>query len=362
MKRFLVITLLFSIALPPRFLARQAPSSPASALASVQVRALLESSDSRGKAWGAFLAAQGKMRELEPQLRKNLEAHLNPRTLQEQLILDTTLDAFIQFGSDSLPFDLLQSIYSRKPEPALILLAAPNRPKPQVDEFLLKVLNEESGRPGLKWFAAADLLLNHRAPGFVAAILRDLKISGRVLICDSARNCVRKDSPGGIAGSIFGSLLEPGYPPWPNYLLVKPNMASPLPPVHFIRGPDFSTSMAYIRYLEGDGGHSGCPLCGFSALTTAPTTKDRMTYIAAAAGPNLRTPIKDDERLEIQWRNRQDYRAKVAQFRENITQRYSTMIGELRNAGLLTAEEAAMLAVPTVEIVVDDLRNNKTPL
>jgi hypothetical protein len=87
-----------------------------------------------------------------------------------------------------------------------------------------------------------------------------------------------------------------------------------------------------------------------------------MTYVAAAAGPKLKVPIKEDETQEIQWRSRQDYAVRVAQFRQNIVQRYSTMIGEFRSAGLLSAEEAATLAALNLEIVIDDLRSNKTPL
>jgi len=319
-----------------------------------QVRTLLESSDIKDQSWGALMAAQSKMRDLEPQIRKNLEAHLQQRAWQEQLVVDTALDAYIQCGIDSLPLDLLQSLYSRSPSQVLILLSRPERPKdPAVDAFMLKVLNQE-GRPGIEWFVAADFLLSHGTPGFLASSLRGLKIRGTVLVCDAGKECMRNHGAG-FGGSNPGSSLDPGYPPWPVYTLARRLDA----PVRIPGRP--SSNVGYHRGLEAEGVHWCSPSAMGADAFLPPTDSERLSYVAAAAG-SLQLPLKGDETLTVQWRSRSAYTTAVDQFRQGIVQRYSDMLRQLQGAGLLTPDEAAALATPRLEIVVEDKRTVRAPL
>jgi len=319
-----------------------------------EVRALLESPVANDQAWGAWWAAQGKMRQLEPQLRKNLEAHLNTISFQDDIVLDTTLDAFIQFGDDALPIDLLQAIYSRRHAQGLILLSEPSRPPVAVDRFMRTIVETNSaskaGQQGFEWFTAADLLLSHHATGLVASVLRDLRITADVLICESETNCATNNRPYGIGGSIPSGGPFPGYPPWPRYGVVNPAPDATV----FIQGPTSFTTMAYRRHVEPD------PAATFSSVSESfrrpPTTTDRMTYVAAAA-PQLRIPSLEGETLKFIWRNNTDaYDAALTTFKQDIVQRYSVMIRQLRAAGLLTAEEATAEEVPFLDVRIVDKR------
>jgi hypothetical protein len=119
--------------------------------------------------------------------------------------------------------------------------------------------------------------------------------------------------------------------------------------------------MGYIRYLDGARAHSSYPMWDINARVRVPTTADRLEYIAAVV-PGAPIPIADDEKLEIRWQDRQDYIAKRDRFRQDLVQRYSVMIRQLRDANLLSADEATALAAPSIEIVVDDRREDKAPL
>ncbi len=61
------------------------------------------------------------------------------------MVLDATLDAFIQIGSDALPVDLIESVYAMRPDSGFILLAEPSRPESTVDPFLLKLVDDKGG-------------------------------------------------------------------------------------------------------------------------------------------------------------------------------------------------------------------------
>ena len=343
--RFKVALLLILVGVAAGALQAQTPD---------EVRALLESPVPKDQAWGAWHAAQGKMRQLEPQLRKNLEAHLNTISFQDEIVLDTTLDAFIQFGEDALPIDLVQAIYARRHAQGLILLSEAGRPQAAVDHFMRTILEKHSetaaGQQGFEWFAAADLLLSHRATGLVASVLRDLRITGDVVICDSETNCATKRLPYGIGGSIPSGGPYPGYPPWPKYGVVNPGPDATV----FIQGPTPLTTMAYRRHVESD------PTATFSSVSESarrpPTTTERMTYVAAAS-PQLRIPSLEGDTLKFIWRNNPDaYDEALTTFKQSIVERYSTMIRQLRAAGILTATEATALEIPFLDIRIDDKR------
>lgn len=339
------------------------------------VRALLRSAIPNDKAWGAWWAANGRLRELEPELRANLEASLaaartpvfGEEGVWNQMVLDATLDAFIQIGSDALPVDLIESVYAMRPDSGFILLAEPSRPESTVDPFLLKLVDDKGGdRTGMTWLAAADVLLTRHAPGLVAAVLWNLTFTAQVLVCDrpspagvptgpvplpfvshsDGNACVARGT--GYAGSWSTGGSAAGFPPWELYRLASPGPANS---VLFVRGATAATSMAYRRYV----GPPEMPEWG------PRTTADRMAIVAAAA-PGVPLPDIDGKTLSLWWQDDAAYRAAVEQFRAGLTHSYSEMIRALRADNLLTDAEVAELAVPHLEITVRDSRSHPTPL
>jgi hypothetical protein len=328
-----------------------------------EVRTLLESSVSKDQAWGAWWAATGHLRELEPQVRQDFEAHLNVKSVQDEMVLDATLDAFIQFGTDSVPVDELESLYPRRHVQALILLAEPTLPRAEVDRFLLTLVNQKDGAwSRMEWFAAANLLLSHHAPGLVAVVLRHLTFTENVVICDAGSSPEEAPvfdpgstvcapfPPAGYGVSWSGTSADPSFPPWAGYQWTNGWESPPPGATVLIEGP---TTVAYARHLGGLGAPESDP--------RPPETAQCLAYVVAAA-PQLRIPNLEEQRLTVIWRDEAAYRGVVEPFQAGIVQKYAAMIQQLRDAGLVSADDAAALAVPHVELRVADRRSKKTSL
>jgi hypothetical protein len=112
------------------------------------------------------------------------------------------------------------------------------------------------------------------------------------------------------------------------------------------------TPVAYVRRLSGHEAPEADP--------RPPAAAECLTYVAAAA-PQLRIPILDGRRLTIVWQNETARAGAVEQFRTGILREYSSMMRQLRDVGLLSATDAAALAVPQVELRVADRRAARTP-
>ena len=195
----------------------------------------------------------------------------------------------------------------------------------------------------MEWLTAADYLLSHHAPGFVGALLWNLKVTGNVVICTAASNCEFHELGRGYGVSDSWSAIDSGFPPWPGYQLVKSDSGT----VVFIAGPTSFTTMSYRRMLV----HA-------SNFMLPPTTAERMTFIAAAA-PQLRIPAFEGDSLvllKMVWHGDAAYKAELDSFKRNIMDRYSMMIRQLQTEGLLHPDDAAALTKPDLEIVVEDRR------
>jgi len=302
------------------------------------VRALLDSPSLKDQAWGAWWAAEGNMRELEPQLRRNLETEL-AADFQNPIVLDDTLAAFIRFGEDSLPVSLLQTAYDAGRQPAaLILLAEPSRPRAEVDRFLLAIVARKDGSwMRMNWLAAADLLLSHQTPGLVAAVLQDLKFTAHALICHDVQNCARMGQ--GIGVSWSHGAPDSTWPLWVHYQLMAPGSTGTV----LVQGRSSATTMAYGRYTG-----EALPPSSPSPLTPA----ERLVIVAAAA-PQVQLPTIDGETLKIAERPDGAYDRDVESFRQDLVRRYGSMIQALRDVGALSADEVTALATPSLDVVVE---------
>ena len=211
------------------------------------VRILLESSIPKDQAWGAWWAAAGGMHDLEPQVRNVFEAHLDGKLREDEIVLDATLDALIQFGADSVPVNELIPLYTRRHAQTLILLAEPTRPRTEVDRFLLTIVDRKDvDGSRMDWFASADLLLSHHAPGLVASVLRHLTFTEDIEICDAGSSSrAASDAPIAVCASLPGA--GSGYGgSWP----------SGLPDPGFLRGPDINGQIpAPTRACSSRGQH-----------------------------------------------------------------------------------------------------------
>ena len=137
--------------------------------------------------------------------------------MNEIAAVDVALDALIQM-KQTLPSSALMSVSERRPEQALILASFASREDADVDEFLFDVLRANHY---VRWFAAANLLLQRRTPGLASSIISSLRLAVHVYI--TAGN----NGSGGGSGSGMGFAVgcgavgaAPGLPPWAHYRLV----------------------------------------------------------------------------------------------------------------------------------------------
>lgn len=328
------------------------------------VRALLASSDAKDQAWGAWWTSESKLKNLEPLLQKNLEAHVHGNEWQDRAVVDITLDAYIQNNSTPPPAELLESVYVNRPAQALILLSRAK--SASADASVLKLLSTDATRrEDVEWFAAANVMLSHRTPGFVASVMRDMRIKLSVTLCDLGSPCLASGWARPEEHSGFGGSAAPGYPPWAVYTLhfygsvdsaVDPPLAAGPVPVAYTRKV---TSGSIPQPSSGRAPRGSNP--------PRPSTSERFQYIRAAANAingevGSRLPAQVDDTRTFQWSTPAAFTADVDKAQTEIRNRYSTMMEQLRSINLVIAGEATELAVPHIDITVNDLRTVKTPL
>ena len=365
-------TLVAIFAVLPIVSAGQQPqnSAPGPQLESVpspaQVQALLESDDLKSKAWGAWWTAQAQITGMEPLLQKNLEDHYQGKTSLDEAVMDQTLDAYIQSSGSLPPVDLLKAVYPRRPSQTLILFSR-MAPSPSVDKALLELLPTEEGiGSGVEWYAMADLLLAHRAQGFAASLLREIKVVGYFSVCDPG-DCEKTGLGMAAAMSVGGEGMlaanpVPGTPPWPIYTL-QPIFENPAIPSRsstiVVSGP---VSIGYHRRV-GAAGYSPSEMQsshGWQRRPIIPTTGDRLKYLKALS--TFGNPIMESEYRSIPWMGADNFIAAVNRFREDIRQRHANLVQQLQASRLLSAQEAASVPEPVIEISISDVRTVKTPL
>ena len=176
------------------------------------VRALLESPDSREQAWGAWLAGQSQMREAIPLLQQIIDKRVTGTDpYSDGLPLYAALDALIQMEG-KLPTAIIPAVYQKRPAQALVLLSHLGS---DGDPFMLDLAAREHG---IKWFAAANLLVAHRAPGTAFLLLRAVEIKASIYVSKDGLVSGGGGSGGGGSGD-SGTGSAPGYPPMAYYYL-----------------------------------------------------------------------------------------------------------------------------------------------
>ncbi len=298
-------------------------------------RVLLQSSDPREQAWGAWVAQRDRRAELASSLQAVVARHVTGQGRADQAALDAGLDALIQLGGGVDPAWAL-SLYERRPAAAVVLLSLDGR---QADAALIAL-----ARPhvGLTWFAAANLLLSHRVPGAAALFLTGLRLTGTICLveADKPRGC-----GGGDGGSVTvgdgGPGLSPGFPPAAAYALAP---ESPEPGLVLVSsGP---TSVYYRRSVSRAGETSVVSVVDYP---DRPNATDRLAYVAALLQTEAsRLPLKGSEWCAI--RRDDDVEAAKVEFRQDVLQRYDRLVDQLVSAKLLSRDD--LPARPSVEIAV----------
>ncbi|HEX4997566.1 MAG TPA: hypothetical protein VFY29_05045 [Terriglobia bacterium] len=301
---------------------------------------LLKSRAPLDRAWGGWIAGQMNRRDLLPLLGETLAAQLkgDPRSKQEAVAIDTIVDALIQFG-EKLPADLLESLFERRPDQALILLA---RLGPEADPILFHKLQYAEN---FYWFAVANLLINHKTPGIGASVLGGLHIKAQFVVCPTERQpCPRS---AGMAPLFGDRVVLPltGFPPWPSYALT-------------VRGEPFADGPVPVfmqRKVESAGGQPEFDDLERFPTPARPTGADRLRYLSALA-PQARIQVQEYEERTVYLPDKASPDVDAESFRQDIQARYTRLVEDLVASGVLNPAEAEKLATPKLTFSVIDRR------
>ena len=329
----------------------QAPE-PVRALAT-QVPEWLQSGDPPKVAWGAYLAAQYRMPSAIPLVEAALDrtdvtgGGCGGPQCQSAAVVFALLDALVQLDAvvDPVP---IGRFLPRWPVQSLVLLGRAGADR---DRTLLPFFE---GASGLSWRAAANLLLETRAPGFATSLLRPVRLRLEVKVLD-------RSDRAGLSGGVAGGVTEgcnfatsaPGFPPIAEYQ-------------HDPSGREGSTLLAggprpaFYRRRVGQPGLVPCS--SIEVRSGSPAVQERIDYAIALARPLEMPRIYATTIEHVVWTDVDGLRTRVGQSRRNLEGSYRSMIGSLVTQGRLTAAEAKTLPTTIDLSVIDQRENQSAPL
>jgi hypothetical protein len=295
-----------------------------------QVRILLQSSDTREQIWGAALAMRKKMTDANPLVEKLVSQNLTGPSSSNRT-LDTALDALISNDARLAP-DLLESIYAKRPGAALALLA---KIGPAADPVLLKIVGNSPPATASSdwgaWCAAANLLTQHHALGFLPKLFSLLTTDG-FLVPGSVQ--VQRSNSFGFFFADGASLIPntTDLPPWPGYaVLADPSngFAGPVAVGIFRQNTSATALGKRVNYPDSEVFFSY--LTALTGLATLPVHATEYRVIPKDLSPD-------------------QFAAESRRFEQDIRQQYALLLQSLQTAGFLTPEETPRLPEPKIHI------------
>jgi hypothetical protein len=283
-------------------------------------------------AWWAYIAGRDRLRDRQAELERIVAERID--TTPDAAPVDFALDALIQLEAD-VPAALLARIVRKRPTEALVLIARGGGAG--ADAVLVDALSSTNG---YAWYGAANLALARRPPGVAAALLTRLRVRAAVTITRHGTEMGFDGSGVGIGHCVAEE--HPGMPPWPASKLAGDTSRGG---VLLAPGP----TPIYWTRLVSDGGSGGGCIGGTSV--EAPTTEDRLTYVAALLGRP--TGLSDRVHRSVRPGSTRAVRQARASLAREVRGRYAHLIGELVRANALTPAEASTLSVE-VDVEVND--------
>jgi hypothetical protein len=207
---------------------------------------LVQSSDWKDKAWGAYFAGQlhsDALRDtLIEQFRPAAASRDAPLSTEQFAYLATLFDAAIQADIE-VPAQLLEPFEDSWSDPALILLAR-LRDAASVDS-LLRFAGKSAG---VRWLAANNLLYERKSQRWFEAMLGQVSIRHTIRVVDPDDKFGEGGGPGfGVSCGAGDRSLPPGFPPIARYgFQIVPQRGSVL----LTHGP---TPVYYWRFIVPAG-------------------------------------------------------------------------------------------------------------
>jgi hypothetical protein len=318
--------------------AAQTPT--ASSPSDINLPRLLEAPDPQSRAWGAWIASRDNIPTLIPALIRTLERALEPgsgRSPEEWLVPVVVADALIQLRAE-VPAAVLQRMPDSLRTQRLILLTMAGR---DAEPQLVTIVDRESG---LRWFTAANVLVERRSPALARFLLRGLRLEATLTVSPGGNTLSGRGGPvSGSVGDGAGGIAR-GFPPiaWYRFSSARPGA------VVLSTGP---TPTYYTRDVSSPG---FSPAMG-TTDSGGPTDDDRLAYVSAL----LRSPspiARAHESFSLAWTTQAAVDAEVKRIREDLRQRHASLVRSLVAADLLSEEHARALTV-NIEVTVQHVKD-----
>jgi hypothetical protein len=304
-----------------------------------QVEQQLGSNDPRIVAWGAYRAGVYALRGTVPLLQRILESPPAATGRTRSVVVDAVLDALIQLHAH-LQASSLSPYTDDRPVQSLLLLAQASDRDPMLVDFLTTT-------SGLRWYAAANMLLRERSPELTAHLLETLHLNLTISVSDSDLSF--GSGSGASAGIGCGIGENPvGYPPRAIYRF------EPFPDagaIVLVTGPHtvYYSRTVHAEFQYGvsysDGG--------------GPTDDDRIAYLQAMLPYPRNTGLRAEMGLTIRWSNAGALTQEVDMLRANAVRQYQSIVDELVRNGRLAPERATTLT-PHIDVQLEDQRVDRS--
>jgi TonB family protein len=306
------------------------------------VNRLLQSTDAKDVAWGAFFASQHRVVSAIPLLTDDLRRGFGPGSNEQRATELAILDALVELDAH-LQADALGASLARWPIPTLILL---NNASGDRDALLLERLSVTGG---FEWKGIANLLLKSTPPGFAVRLLENLRLTLELHVTDDPTRGIGSGLGGGVESGPNYALGVPGFPPLAHYSFVPAQPGATI----FSTGPD---TVYYSRAVRNPA--TIPPLNRTDSAK--PSDRDRIQYVNALVRTRYEAvPLPETTFATVIWTNSQSLRQEVSTQSRNVEEHLRSIISLFQLSNWLSNDESWRLT-PHITLRISDDRRVKS--
>jgi hypothetical protein len=274
------------------------------------------------------------------------KSRLLERELHDALL--AVLDALIELDGAPSAKEVRTLFPEFSAQSIILLVRSPNDAQPELLDIF------QNAKANWTWLAAGNVLLNSRAPGFVAVVLRKFTQHMIVSVIDPG---IGSGSAGGGSECGFSSRApKTGWPPVGLYQLTQfPERMPQLRATLLVRG---ETSVYYWRVEPGNYDNPSDALGGCDDGNRDLYRAQYLNKLAESSFPRI--SLDAYPRASIEWHGASSYEERVIAAVEEQRKLFNRAVVYLRDSDRsLTATEAAPLK-PRLEIEIRDERTDRS--
>jgi hypothetical protein len=312
-----------------------------------EIYGLFHSSESKDRAWAAYLIGKHEMREMLPDLYELLASTDPTSDRGDYYIQCAALDSLIQLDAP-LPSEMVSGIYQNFPDQTLVLLA--KRPAENCPNlFSLLQQNIKS----IEWVAICNLLSKIKSPEFATQLLSEVEIEATVRVYDSqiggANGGFGRGIGTGCGGDGIFSVPE-GFPPIAIYKLTeRTNFGNVVvaPGRHPI----------YYERLVVKGGQQKGVGTSSTAIRKDDYIIEYLAELLDTSDEEIKACVKPN--FEIILQHIKNYSTEIDSIGKKVEHLYSSLLKRFTEKNIFNQSKALSIK-GRLEIRVYDFRNDRT--